>query len=122
MPIITKQKELENYITKDNSTICELMHPQQQHNKNQSLAQAIVTPESETQLHYHEKTEELYYIQQGVGLMTIADDHFPVESGDTICIPPHNAHKIKNTGDKDLVFLCCCSPAYSHDDTFIVSQ
>ncbi len=122
MPVITKQKELERYITKDNSSICELMHPQQHHNSNQSLAQAIVKVGSETQLHYHAKTEELYHILQGNGLMTIANDDFTVESGDTLCIPPHSPHKIKNTGQTDLIFLCCCSPAYSHADTFIVAD
>ena len=121
MPIITKLKELQNYITKDNSIIYELMHPRQQHNNNQSLAQAIITPGLETQLHYHAKTEELYHIQNGSGLMTIDENHFSVEKGDTICIPPHSKHKIKNTGQSDLVFLCCCSPAYSHDDTFLVA-
>jgi len=120
MPVISKQNELERYITKDNSSICELMHPKQHHNRNQSLAHAIVKPGLETQLHYHAKSEELYHILQGNGLMTIADDYFAVESGDTLCIPPLSPHKIKNTGQMDLVFLCCCSPAYSHADTCIV--
>jgi len=122
MPTISKQDELDTYITKDNSSICELMHPQQQGNKNQSLAQATVPINTETQLHYHALTEELYYIQQGRGLMTINDEQFDVEVGDTICIQPKNSHKIKNTGSSDLVFLCCCSPAYSHDDTYLVTK
>jgi len=122
MSIISKQKKLKTYITKDNSSICELMHPAQQGNSKQSLAQAIVAPHSETQLHYHKQTEELYHIQQGTGLMTLDGKQFPVEVGDTLCIPPNSKHKIKNTGQTDLVFLCCCSPAYSHDDTFIVTE
>ncbi len=122
MPAITKLKELQPYITKDNSSIFELMHPEQHSNSKQSLAQAIVSPGLETQLHYHAATEELYHILQGNGLMTIDEETFTVESGDTLCIPPNSPHKIKNTGDIDLVFLCCCSPAYSHTDTFIVSD
>ncbi len=122
MPVITRQKELTNYITKDNSSVCELMHPAQHNNHKQSLAQAIVSPGMETQLHYHAVTEELYHIQKGSGLMTLDGETFTVESGDTLCIPPNSPHKIKNTGETDLVFLCCCSPAYSHADTFIVSD
>ena len=122
MPIITDIKKLETYITKDHSSICELMHPSQHGNTKQSLAQAIVASHSETQLHYHAVTEELYHITQGSGLMTIDDDQFPVTIGDTVCIPPKSHHKIKNTDSVDLVFLCCCSPAYSHDDTFIINE
>ncbi len=122
MPSFTKLKNLQHYITRDNSSICELMHPEQHGNSKQSLAQAIVSPGQETHLHYHATTEELYHILQGNGLMTIGEEAFTVESGDTLCIPPNSQHKIKNTGDTDLVFLCCCSPAYSHADTFIVSD
>lgn len=122
MPTLTKIKSLQSYVTKDNSSICELMHPTHQHNNNQSLAQAVVPVNTETQLHYHARTEELYHIQQGSGSMTIEAEQFNVEIGDTICIPPQSNHKIKNTGKVDLVFLCCCSPAYSHDDTFIISE
>ena len=122
MPAVTKLKDLQPYITKDNSSICELMHPEQHSNSKQSLAQAIVSPGQETQLHYHAATEELYHILQGNGLMTIDEETFTVETGDTLCIPPNSSHKIRNTGDTDLIFLCCCSPAYSHADTFIVSD
>jgi len=122
MPNVTKINNLETYITKDKSSICELMHPAEHHNANQSLAQATVPINTETQLHYHACTEELYHITQGSGVMKIEDNQFPVETGDTICIPPHNNHKIKNTDTVDLVFLCCCSPAYSHDDTFLISN
>lgn len=120
MSNITNIKNLKTYTTKDNSSICELMHPSLHHNAKQSLAQATVPPHTETQLHYHSLTEELYHIIQGAGLMTLADKEFPVEVGDTICIAPQSQHKIKNTTDIDLVFLCCCSPAYSHDDTFLI--
>lgn len=120
MPIFTKQSELTSYTTKDNSTICELMHPLQHGNTNQSLAQASVPPGTQTQLHYHALSEELYYIQQGTGLMTLNKKQFKVEAGDTICIPPNHQHMIKNTAAVELVFLCCCSPAYSHDDTYLV--
>ena len=122
MPTITKQSNLPTYITKDDSTICELMHPQQQDNSNQSLAQASVAVNKETQLHYHRISEELYYIQQGTGLMTINHEQFTVEAGDTICIHPEQHHKIKNTGNCKLVFLCCCSPAYNHDDTYLLTD
>jgi mannose-6-phosphate isomerase-like protein (cupin superfamily) len=43
-----------------------------------------------------------------------------VRTGDTVCIPPGTPHRIRNTGAGPLRILCCCSPAYSHDDTELV--
>jgi mannose-6-phosphate isomerase-like protein (cupin superfamily) len=70
-----------------------------------------------TTLHKHTFTEELYHITSGEGLMTLDKKQFDVIVGDTICIPPGTPHCIKNTGNNELIILCCCSPAYSHDDT-----
>lgn len=101
------------------------MHPEKEADrqlgvKNQSLAQATVPFGIKTKLHRHHVSEELYHITAGKGLMTLADEQFDVEEGDTVCIPPGTAHCILNTGDSDLKILCCCSPAYRHEDTEIL--
>lgn len=110
------------YTTRDDSQIRELMHPRIHGNLLQSLAEAIVAPGMETILHKHMQSEELYHITQGNGLMTLAGDCFAIKTGDTVCIPPGTAHKLKNTGTLPLKILCCCAPAYSHDDTLLIEQ
>ena len=122
MKIISHFEDNTVYTTRDGSQIRELMHPQLHGNVAQSLAEAVVAPGKETLLHKHKNSEELYHITQGKGLMTLANDSFIVKIGDTICIPPGTAHKIKNTGAVDLKILCCCAPAYAHEDTFIIEQ
>jgi len=112
--------DAEAYQTKDGSIIRELMHPGIHENTNQSLAEATVPPGVVTLLHKHGMTEELYFIISGTGLMTLEDEQFDVVKGDTICISPGTAHKIENNGTEPLVFLCCCAPAYSHDDTMLL--
>jgi mannose-6-phosphate isomerase-like protein (cupin superfamily) len=128
----TKYCEIEAFITKDGSIIRELMHPDEhgssnhfvksQSVKNQSLAEATVPVGVATVLHKHTLTEELYHITSGEGLMTLGENLFGVTVGDTICIPPGTPHRIRNTGSKDLKILCCCSPAYSHDDTQLLNS
>ncbi|MGD8925539.1 MAG: cupin domain-containing protein [Thioalkalispiraceae bacterium] len=113
----TRYADIESYQTKDGSFIKELMHPGTQHNKNQSLAEAIVPPGQITALHKHHETEEIYYITQGTGRMTLGAQQFDVQPGDSICITPGTAHCIENTASENLHILCCCSPAYSHEDT-----
>jgi len=115
--IHTTRKESRPYITKDGSEIRELMHPDVHGNRNQSLAEAIIHPGCETELHLHHLSEELYYILSGSGQMTLGERVFSVAAGETICIEPGVRHKIKNTDNQDLIILCCCSPPYSHDDT-----
>ena len=116
----TRYSEISNYITKDGSIIRELMHPLQHGNLNQSLAEATVPVGVITHLHLHKCSEEIYHITKGNGEMTLGDMNFSVSVGDTICIPANTAHQIKNTGHTNLVILCVCSPAYSHDDTALV--
>jgi|TARA_B110000240_G_C13490961_1_gene449583 mannose-6-phosphate isomerase-like protein (cupin superfamily) len=116
----THLDQIESYITKDGSRIRELMHPDAHSNINQSLAEATVPAGIQTELHLHKKSEEIYHITQGEGLMSLGDQQFLVNVGDTVCIPTNTAHKISNVGKHDLVFLCACSPAYTHDDTVII--
>lgn len=114
--------EVDEYITKDKSSIKELMHPNMHGVKNQSLAEATVPQGVKTLLHYHKKSEELYHILEGAGAMTLGNRTFEVNKGDTVCIPPTTLHCIENTGDNELRILCCCAPAYSHEDTVVVEQ
>ena len=122
MTKVTHYPEINAYQTKDGSLVRELMHPDQHSNKQQSLAEAIVLPQQETSLHKHLITEELYHITQGHGLITLDTQSFEVNAGDTIHIAPNTAHKIKNTGNNNLKILCCCSPAYSHQDTVLIDE
>jgi len=113
----SKYRNIEAFVTKDGSLIRELMHPDTHHNSKQSLAEAVIAAGKKTQLHRHEKSEELYHITAGQGRMTLGNEILMVAVGDTACIPPGTPHCIENTGAEDLLILCCCSPAYSHDDT-----
>lgn len=121
MSVKTNRSSINSFITRDGSRIRELMHPQQHAQAcgvaRQSLAEARIAVGNKTHLHRHHNTEELYHITAGQGLMTLGNDCFTVTDGDTICIQPGTPHCIENTGDDELVLLCCCAPAYSHDDT-----
>ena len=122
MSMISQYKNIKPFTTLDGSEIRELMHPNVQGNKSQSLAEAIVKPGEKTLLHVHAKSEEIYYIINGQGKMQLGSESLNINQGDSICIPPGTPHNIKNTGADNLKILCCCSPAYSHEDTVVVHQ
>ncbi len=112
-----RRSEVEPFVTRDGSLIRELMHPDRHGCVGQSLAEATVEAGARTVLHRHRKSEEFYHILSGQGRMRLGDAVFTVIEGDTIAIPPGSAHNIEAVGEGELVFLCCCVPPYSHEDT-----
>ena len=113
----TRYRDIPAYLTKDGSEIRELMHPAVHGNVRQSLAEAIVPVGGKTLLHRHQISEELYHVTAGTGVMTLGAASFPIEVGDSVLIAPGTPHCMENLGSEPLHVLCCCSPAYRHEDT-----
>jgi mannose-6-phosphate isomerase-like protein (cupin superfamily) len=68
------------------------------------------------------KAGEIYYLTHGTGRMRIRDETHDVKAGDAIAILPGRKHKLWNTGTETLRLLCCCAPAYEHDETVITES
>ena len=107
------------FTTKDGSTIRSLLGRTNSSATNQSLAEATVLPGQATEPHRHLRSEEIYYILSGRGRIELGDEVREVGPLDAILIPPGTRHTIANVGEEPLVFLCCCAPPYSHDDTIL---
>jgi mannose-6-phosphate isomerase-like protein (cupin superfamily) len=107
------------FVTLDGSTIRELAGRVSLPADHQSLAEATVPAGGATAEHYHVVTEELYFFTAGRGRLRVGDEVRDVRAGDCVVIPPGAIHKLTNTGDDALKLLCCCAPAYSHDDTVL---
>jgi mannose-6-phosphate isomerase-like protein (cupin superfamily) len=121
---ITNRDQVEAFVTKDTSIIREIIAPRNAPLaiRRQSLAEATLPPNASTQPHYHPVTEEIYYILQGQARMRIGKEICEIGPGDAVAIPPGAAHQITNlSAETDLVFLCCCAPAYEHHDTVMTT-
>ena len=116
---VKQLNDIDPFITKDGSEIRELLAYRNSVIRNQSLAEARLPVGASTQEHYHPKTEEIYFITAGTGRMRIEGEERAVRPGDAIAIPPGQRHKLWNTGTTPLTLLCCCAPAYEHEDTVI---
>lgn len=117
----SEYNKIQAYTTKDGSVIRELMHPAIQGSETMSVAEAEIKPGSKTEHHCHHRSEEIYHILDGVGELRVDDAIEEVQKGDTICIPAKAFHSVTNIGMKPLKILCCCTPAYSHEDTELIS-
>jgi mannose-6-phosphate isomerase-like protein (cupin superfamily) len=81
-----------------------------------SIARARLQPGKTTRWHCLRGTTERYVVQEGEGLVEVAD--LPaqrVSAGDVVIIPPQARQRIRNTGATDLVFLAICSPRFLQD-------
>ena len=119
---IKNLNEVPPFITKDGSEIRELLAHRNSAICNQSLAEARLPAGASTQEHFHPKAEEIYYITYGAGKIRIQGEMREVRTGDAIAIPHGQRHKLWNTGGETLRLLCCCAPAYEHDDTVITES
>lgn len=85
-----------------------------------SLAEATIDAGAATRLHRHVRSEEIYHVVSGVGVMESGPERFAIEAGDSIRIPAGITHRVVASRSTPLVILCCCTPPYRHDDTEVL--
>ena len=121
MPEVIRREDRVPFVTADGSEIRELAGIPSGNAENQSLAEATVPAGGDTIEHFHRRTEEICYFTRGSGRMRLGDEEFDVTAGDTVVIAPGMRHKLWAPAE-ELVLLCCCAPAYSHEDTVLLEQ
>ena len=119
---VSTLRTLEPFTTKDGSEIRELVGPAWTPAEKQSLAEATIPVGGATVEHFHRDTEELYYVVEGAARMRLGDAQRELAVGDCAVIPAGERHKIRNIGDAPLRILCCCAPAYTHEDTVLTEE
>lgn len=119
---IVRREHRDAFITADGSVIRELAGIPSGNAANQSLAEAVVPAGSATVAHLHRRSEEIYLFTSGTGRMRLGEEERPVRAGDCVVIPPGLAHQLWADHSEPLVLLCCCAPAYTHEDTVLLGE
>ncbi len=105
------RSDTEEFYTDERCHICELLNDDA--SPQLSMARCRVERGTTTQLHALDQTEEVYFIEQGSGIMEDgAGNQIEVNKGDSIKIPQNHPQRIRNTGPDDLVFLVICRPRF----------
>jgi quercetin dioxygenase-like cupin family protein len=67
----------------------------------------VLEPGEAPPLHQHDDAEQIFYIMEGSGTLTIGDpaQQFDVKPGDVVRIPPHTLHSIKCAASAMLRYL-----------------
>jgi|TARA_B100000073_G_scaffold302352_1_gene269780 mannose-6-phosphate isomerase-like protein (cupin superfamily) len=96
-------KDNAQYVLKDNAF-----------GKNLILSSTMLRANQKTNGHTHSGQEEVYFFMKGEGEMQIDDERFPVKEGDVICIEDGEFHRVFNTGDFGLYFVCVFDGGRNH--------
>ncbi|SFW59425.1 Cupin domain-containing protein [Sinomicrobium oceani] len=80
-----------------------------------TVIQEKMPPGTEEKLHYHNKTQQLFYILSGMATIIIDDNEYRVAPGEGFHIPPGKKHRIRNREESDLHFIVISEPE-SHGD------
>lgn len=72
---------------------------------------AVLQPGGEQRLHSH-RPEQVYFIVEGSGLMSVGGETQRVTAGDCVFIPSGQPHGLKNDGEVILRYFSAAAPAY----------
>ena len=96
-------KDNETYVLKDNKTL-----------KNLVVSSTTLHPKQSTRGHKHIGQEEVYYFVSGRGIMELDDQSFYVGPGDVVLIEDGVFHRVHNSEDKELYFVCVFDGKRNH--------
>ena len=74
-----------------------------------------IKPEGEQRVHSH-IPEQVYFILEGQGLMTVSDETVEVNPGDCIFIPSEAPHGLKNNGKELLKYFSAAAPSFKKEE------
>jgi mannose-6-phosphate isomerase-like protein (cupin superfamily) len=69
------------------------------------------------QEHTHKVQEQVYYVLEGEGILTLDDAEHLMRAHDYVYVPPGVRHSFTNTGLDGLVFLVITSPANDDEES-----
>jgi mannose-6-phosphate isomerase-like protein (cupin superfamily) len=97
----------------DGSLVRELAAPGNAPLAGHSLAEIRHPVGTASREHWHRVAEEVYYVLEGEGVVRVDGQVRTIGPGDVVVISPGQRHKVAQQGDRDLVLLVTCVPAYS---------
>ena len=90
-------------------------------NPSLSVTQELMPPHTSEKWHYHQVSQQVFYVLSGKAIMYFYTEKFELISGDAIHVPPGVIHCLKNESNEALSFLVIANPQVN-DDRFEVEH
>jgi len=111
----------EPFVARDGALIFELFRHIKGAIKNLSIAVGYLKARQKALPHYHETSEEIYYVLCGCGKVRVGDAVIKIKRAEAVYIPPNTVHALENTSYfREMKVLAVCSPTYSDSDIFFI--
>lgn len=68
-----------------------------------NFSQAIFAPGQVADVHAHTDMHEVFFVESGVGVIVIDDEHYELTPGVCVTVEPNEKHEVSNTGKEELV-------------------
>jgi mannose-6-phosphate isomerase-like protein (cupin superfamily) len=74
-----------------------------------------ISPGGEQRIHRHDP-EQIYFVFEGSGLMTVGEREERVVAGDCVFIPPDTRHGLRNDGQSGLKYVSATAPPFTREE------
>jgi len=111
---ILKRKTAPRYVREEGITSYLLASPRTSDAKHLTTTFVEIKPGGHQRTHTH-LPEQVYFILEGSGMMTVEDDRQRVGPGDCIFIPSETPHGLQNDGDVSLTYFSAASPSFNKE-------
>jgi mannose-6-phosphate isomerase-like protein (cupin superfamily) len=88
--------------------------------KNLDVKILEIEPYRSTSNHYHQRSESVYFVLDGLISADIQGKRFDMIKGDIVLVDVNETHCFTNNSQNICILLEVMSPAYSRDDIFYV--
>jgi mannose-6-phosphate isomerase-like protein (cupin superfamily) len=80
-----------------------------------SVKQELMPAFTKEVKHYHQKTQQFFYILKGKATFEIEDSKVEINEGEGLHIEAGKKHRILNERNDDLEFILCSEPSTKND-------
>lgn len=99
----------------------QILWPKNAPHAHATIAQVTMEPGSISRRHVHERSEQVWIVEQGNGLLLLGNGETePLRAGDVVRTPAGETHGVENTGTGPLVHLAVTTPP--QDFTYAYSE
>jgi mannose-6-phosphate isomerase-like protein (cupin superfamily) len=111
---ILQRETAPRYVRPEGITSYLLASPRTSEAEHLTTTLVEVQPGGEQRLHSH-GPEQVYFILEGRGLMTVGSEMKRVGPGDCVFIPSEQPHGLRNDGDTVLLYFSAAAPAFERE-------
>jgi len=114
-----KKEKKKPFTARDGAKVYELDSVEDRKRRGVGFAAGFLEPNRKALKHYHNVSDEIYYVVSGNGAIQLNEDKENVQRGSLIYVPKGTLHGLSNSEDRNLEILCVSFPEYKEEDFLI---